>query len=352
MRNQSHSHLSGHRKAAVLPLVALLGIGLSGTLTACGGSSGGSGGSGSNSAGGLSTIKVGILSPSANASPIYIAQDQGMFKKAGLDVEITSFTGGGASSSAALASGAVNVAMGGPGSFIGSIAKKAIHGKVIAQLMGQHSDLVAAKGISSVSDLKGKTIGVSGINSSDDVFIEALLQKEGLSKKDYTIITAGNPTNRYAALSSGKIQATIEPDTQRVTSNKTGTVLVKAEDSPVRMPGQVFYASDSFLSGNVVALKKFVKAMTEAATWARKPANLAAATKSCMKGSGSTEAVCEGVIKFMYKPAAAANGDWTTTFDLNKKGMESAIQTTGVLIPEAKGLKYSDIVSSAIVSSS
>lgn len=338
------------RRTVAVPAMVILSLGVSGVLVGCGGSSGsGAATSGANSS---AIIKVGILSPSANASPIYIAQDQGMFKKAGLDVQITSFTGGGASSSAALASGAVNVAMGGPGSFIGSIAKKAIHGKVIAQLMGQHSDLVAAKGISSVSDLKGKTIGVSGINSSDDVFIEALLQKEGLSKKDYTIITAGNPTNRYAALSSGKIQATIEPDTQRLTSNKTGTVLVKAEDSPVRMPGQVFYASNSFLSGNAATLKKFVRAMTEAATWARKPANLDAATKSCMKGSGSTKAVCEGVIKFMYKPAAAANGDWTTTFDLNKAGMESAIQTTGVLIPEAKDLKYSEIVSSAVVSSS
>lgn len=327
----------------------LIAVGVTGALAGCGGSSGSTAKSGSS---GVTTIKLGTLSPSANQAPIYVAQNLGLYKKAGIKVDVTNFTGGGANSSAALASGAVDVAVGGPGSFLGSMAKKAIHGKIFSQLIGQQFDLVVSKGISSVDDLKGKTIGVSGINSNDDIFMEALLQHEGLLKGDYTVVTAGNPTNRYAALSSGKIQATVETDSQRAVSAKTGTVLVKSEDSAVRMPGQVFYASDNYLSDNKPALKKFVQATAQAAAWAKKPENLAAATKACMSGTSATKEICESAIKFMYGDKAAKNGDWTSTFALSKAGMTSAIQTTGLLVPQAKDLKYADVVSSEIVTPS
>lgn len=312
---------------------------LVGGLTACGSS---------DDSGDANTIRFGVVSPNADLTPLYAAADQGMFKKAGLDVKITNFTGGGASSSAALASGAVDIASGGPGSFLGSIAKKAISGKIFAQLVDQSYDVVVSKGISGVSALKGKEIGVSGINSNDHMYLTAVLAHYGLKPHDVTFLSTGTPSNRYAALSSGKIQATAEPDSQRTASEDVGSVLVQATRSPVRAPGQVFYAEGDYLKAHSATLKKFMKVIYQSVAWVKDPKNAKAAVASCAKGSGSADKVCAEVIRFEADPAKAGKYTWSSTFAVNPSGMKQSIAAAATLIPEAKALTTKDVVDSTI----
>jgi NitT/TauT family transport system substrate-binding protein len=312
---------------------------LLGGAAACG-SSGGSGGA--------STIRFGVVSPNADLTPLYVAADQGFFKKAGLNVEITNFTGGGASSSAALASGAVDVASGGPGSFLGSIAKKAISGKIFAQLVDQSYDVVATKGITDMAALKGRSIGVSGINSNDHMYLTAVLAHYGISPHDVTFLNTGTPSNRYAALSSGKIQATAEPDSQRTASEGVGKVLLEATKSPVRAPGQVFYAEGDYLKAHAKTLKTFMSVMYKTVAWVKDPKNQKAAVASCAKGSGTAAKVCAEVIGFSGDPSKAGPYTWSSTFAVNPAGMRQSINAAATLIPEAKSLTVGNVVDSSI----
>lgn len=303
---------------------------------------------GSGDSGTANRIRFGVVSPNADLTPLYVAADQGFFKKAGLDVKITNFTGGGASSSAALASGAVDIASGGPGSFLGSIAKKAISGKIFAQLVDQSYDVVVSKGITDMSQLKGKAVGVSGINSNDHMYLTAVLAHYGMSAHDVTFLSTGTPSNRYAALSSGKIKATAEPDSQRTASEGVGSILMKATKSPVRAPGQVFYAEGDYFTAHAKTLKTFMSAIYKAVAWAKDPKNEKAAVASCAKGSGSTATVCGQVIKFEADPSRAGKYTWSSTFAVNPSGMQQSIKAAATLIPEAKALTVGKVVDSSI----
>jgi NitT/TauT family transport system substrate-binding protein len=68
--------------------------------------------------------------------------------------------------------------------------------------------LIAASGISSASDLRGKTIGVSSLGVGTSTLLRDYLAGFGLEyQKDYTMIAAGMIRRRWEMLESGEIDA-------------------------------------------------------------------------------------------------------------------------------------------------
>jgi len=141
--------------------------------------------------------------------PIWVAQDAGLFKQAGVDVDQTYI----ASSNviAAVVSGQVPIAQGG-----GPEAMSAAAGGADLMLIGNVVPyypyiLYVSKDINSINDLKGKKLGVSSHGSASDIATRVALKKEGLDPdKDVSIITVGSSTNRTAALQSGAIQGGVD----------------------------------------------------------------------------------------------------------------------------------------------
>jgi ABC-type nitrate/sulfonate/bicarbonate transport system substrate-binding protein len=327
-----------------LPL--LLAVTASLSLAACGSS----GSSSEPSSGGTSATKItfGDLSPTTTLTPFYAAVYEGFFKKAGLNVSVEKFTGGGSSSVAALATGAVDVASGGPTNFISDIAKKAVSGKIFAEVAGAQYDVLAAKGTTAVPQLKGKTIGVSGGNSADEIYLMAVLSHYGIKPGDVTFVTAGTLAQRFGAISSGTIKGTAELDTQRTVEQQVGSVILKAEDSPVQVPNVTLWGSDSFLASHAAALKQMVSVLVSSAKWASQPANKAAALADCEKGSGATAASCEQTLAVNTNPAQAGKWTWSTTWAVDTAGIAKAIDATAQVIPDAKGLATADVVDTSI----
>jgi len=320
----------------------------SGAIAACGSSgssSAASGGSSTNAAASSGTVSInfGDLSPNSTLTPFYVAVDQGFFKKAGLNVTVQKFSGGGATSVAALATGAVQVASGGPTNFIGDMAKTVISGRLFGMTVDAGYDLVVSKGITSVSQLKGKTIGVSGVNSSDDIFLQATLEHYGISPSDVTFITAGTTAERLIAMSSGKIQAIADQAAFRPSELAVGSVLIKAEDNPVQLPTVAFYADESFIKSNPTALKKFISAMIQATAWAKQSANEKAVVADCEQGSGTTAAGCEQTIAWAKSQSNVDPYTWSSTFGLDTKSLQTAIQAVSLVIPQAKSLALNDV---------
>jgi ABC-type nitrate/sulfonate/bicarbonate transport system substrate-binding protein len=327
----------------LLPLLAAVTASVS--LAACG-SSGTSPGSSSGTS--ADKITFGDLSPTTTLTPFYAAMYEGFFKKAGLDVSVEKFTGGGSSSVAALATGAVDVASGGPTNFIGDIAKKAVSGKIFAQAAGAQYDVLAAKGITGVAQLKGKTIGVSGGNSADEIYLMAVLSHYGIKSGDVTFVTAGTLAQRFGAISGGTIKATAELDTQRTVEQQVGSVILKAEDSPVQVPNVTLWASDAALTSHAAALKKMVQVLVSSTKWVSQPANKKAAVADCEKGSGATAASCEQTISVNTDPSRAGKWTWSSTWAVDTAGISKAIDATAQVIPDAKGLAETDVVDTSI----
>ncbi len=121
--------------------------------------------------------------PSVDLAGLYVAQDQGLFAKAGLRVTIEKIPSSKAVIAAQL-NGQVDI---GAGSYVGYIAAQAAGASfhILAEASTLRPDtrtlVVSAKsGITTITDLVGKKIGVNGTNSIGTLLISALLQENGI----------------------------------------------------------------------------------------------------------------------------------------------------------------------------
>lgn len=137
---------------------------------------------------------------------LWLAQEQGIFRAHGLDVDLQLITG--STGMSALLSGQVQIAQVGASEVIGAVSNG--------------SDLVATGNLSSVlpyvfittpdiktiDDLRGKSVGISTVGGSADVATRLSMQHYGLDPdKDITILAMGSLQNRTAGLQNGAIQA-------------------------------------------------------------------------------------------------------------------------------------------------
>ena len=136
--------------------------------------------------------------PSVDLAGLYVAQDEGLFAKQGLHVTITKIASSKAVISAQL-KGEVDISA---GSYVGYIAAQAAGARfrILAEASTLRPDtrtlvVTAKSGITSITGLAGKKIGVNGTNSIGTLLISALLQESGISPKKVDFVTdqAGFP---------------------------------------------------------------------------------------------------------------------------------------------------------------
>jgi NitT/TauT family transport system substrate-binding protein len=314
-------------------------------VAACG-SSGGSGSGTLGSAGDSTRISVGLISPGTSLTPIYVAIQEGFFARVGLEVTTQNLSGGTPSAMAAFATGSVDMLAAGSTEFIEYAGKKVITGKMFAELADQNYDVVVSNGIASFDQLKGKIIGISSLNSADQMYIEAVLAQNGMSGRDVTFIASGSSANRLTALSAGSIQGIAVSNANRDTSIRTGTVLLKSSDSPIQVPSAMLFAGNDVIAKNKVALRKFVAALGEATKWLR--ANPAAAAADCATGSGASVDACTSAIAINSSPSASSKYTWSSTYAINTAGIESALGVMATLVPETRSLAFADVADTSI----
>jgi NitT/TauT family transport system substrate-binding protein len=140
--------------------------------------------------------------------PVVVAQDFGFFRAEGLDVK-TVFIRGGPTAMAALVGGGVDYTFVAGVAAVRAIAQNAP--MVIISGIQPYMDytLLGAKGISAVSDLKGKVVGVTGPGGiAEFAAVEGLAKKGLVRDRDYKILYGvGNSPARAQALETGKIHA-------------------------------------------------------------------------------------------------------------------------------------------------
>jgi len=152
--------------------------------------------------------KVGIVYSAISGSqiPTWVAYEQGLFRKYGLDAQLT-FVEGGTTAVQALLSGDVAAA-----SMAGaSVVQSNLQGSGVVMIAGFLNTfdykLIVAKDITNPEQLRGKAVAVSRFGSSSDFATRYALEKYGLVPgKDVTILQIGSQPERFAALETGKIQ--------------------------------------------------------------------------------------------------------------------------------------------------
>jgi len=246
---------------------AMIGAAL--LLAGCSSSSSSSGSTSNANAAGSSpvTVRLGFLSNITHA-PALVALKEGFFTKAlgsAGTLKATAFSAG-TEETTAILSGQLDAAYVGPNPAINAWQKSngtAI--KIISGAATGGASIVVKKGITSASQLKGKSLATPSLGNTQDVALRYWLKQNGLT----TTTTGGGdalvkPTKPNSAavleFKSGQIAGASEPapyDVQMV--NDGGTVLLKE-------PGvtTLLVVTQSFLSAHPAIVDDLLKAQVQA----------------------------------------------------------------------------------------
>jgi ABC-type nitrate/sulfonate/bicarbonate transport system substrate-binding protein len=195
-------------------------------------------------------------------SAYYVAQEEGLFKKHGLDVRINTGPSGSAMV-AFLVNGQIESAF---GSEIAGIANHNLDPNVV--VVAQAARLVrwialVGRNIDSLEQLKGKKVGIAR-GSGGEVFWLAMLDKLRLNAADYTVVNVEAP-EMVAALERGNIDAYAvwEPWVTRGLAAVKNTKILKDQEGILEQ-GVFIYMNLGWVKKNPAPAEGFVRALMEA----------------------------------------------------------------------------------------
>lgn len=163
--------------------------------------------------------------------PAKLTEQLGYFKDEGLNVELLSQPAGVDAENELLA-GAVQAVVGFYDHTIDLQSKgKEIKAIVVFGQVPGEVEMVSTKQadtIKSMADVKGKTLGVTGLGSSTSFLTQFLAQQHGIPSAQYTMLPVGADNSFIAAIKQNRIDAgmTTEPTVSRLLATGDARVLV------------------------------------------------------------------------------------------------------------------------------
>lgn len=209
-------------------------------------------------------VYVGLVSISPSNAPVLAGVEGGYFKKHGLDVKPLVLAGS-STALAAMLSGEVNlISIAGSGLINAHLA-----GRDAVMVAGMVNfapyDLVVAKDIKRIEDLKGKKMGIARFGGSADFLARWGLEKNGLKPgRDVTILQTGGNPERLAAVSQGAIQATLLEQAFAHQAKKGGfRSLLDYSTVGLDYQHSGIGTTKSFIEKNHDMMNRFLKALVE-----------------------------------------------------------------------------------------
>ena len=211
---------------------------------------------------GLKKIKIGYPSLSFRQSNVWVAKEQGLFNKYGLEVEPILFRGGQVATQA-LVSGDPPIVN------IGTVVQATIqgHNVVLVAAVETRYDLIifTRPGITQLEQLKGKRLGITGFNSATHYASIILARHLNAELKEFALIPAGLDTERIASVNSGVLDATFIATSGAPFARRAGlNELVQIGDLGVEVQGNGFATSRAYIASNRDTVKSALKGFVEA----------------------------------------------------------------------------------------
>jgi NitT/TauT family transport system substrate-binding protein len=210
----------------------------------------------------LKRVRMGYPSLGFRQGHIWVAKDQGMFRKYGLDVEPI-FLRGGQLAIQALAAGDP------PLMSIGQVVQANLAGFDLTLIAGVErfydSTIFARPGITGLEQLKGKRIGISGYGAATHFAALILAKHLNLDpNKEMTLVPGGPDAERVAALSAGKIDAAVFNSSTVPVAKKMGFIeLVYLPDLGVEVQGNGLATTRAYIKNNRDTVKAALKGYVE-----------------------------------------------------------------------------------------
>jgi NitT/TauT family transport system substrate-binding protein len=196
-------------------------------------------------------------------SGMFMAQQEGLFKKNGLDVELIHIPSSSRGIQAILA-GEIGFSFMDGANEVQANLKGANLALVAGATNRQVFSLMAKPEVKSVGDLKGKKIGITRIGSSTHTSALYALGQAGLRPNDYQILPLVEVPNIFTALAAGQIDAGVVSPPTNSRARKAGfrELMDLAKDGPEYVSVAVG-TSRSYIAANEDTVRRVVRSYAE-----------------------------------------------------------------------------------------
>ena len=221
--------------------------------------------------------RVSVPSISGAFGPVWIAADEGFFKKHGLDAEVV-YIRGAPQTIAAFLAGEVHAGALGSEAVVAAYRSGnrdlAIIGAVANKLV---LSMMAHPSVRTPSDLKGKTVAISRFGGIVDFGARYILARSGLEPgRDVTIIQAGGGPEVVAIMEKGLAQAGVMSPPTTLKAKQLGyRELVDLAQADFPYASIVLIARRQLLRERATLVESLLKAYSEGAAVYRKDKSLA-----------------------------------------------------------------------------
>jgi NitT/TauT family transport system substrate-binding protein len=211
---------------------------------------------------------------SGNTIPLWIAKEQGFFRKYNLDPQLIFIIAGRAAQ--AMLSGEVNIGV------IGAthVANVVTSGGDMTMLLGLETKLdyflVVHPSIKSAEGLKGKKIAIGTPSGTASLGAYVGLDYLGLvpRRDGITLMGVGAPSDRLAALLAGSVDAiSVSPEVAQAAASEGYRVLLDLAKENVPFQSSGLVTSRKFMKSNPQIVENVARAIVEGVAFARNPAN-------------------------------------------------------------------------------
>jgi NitT/TauT family transport system substrate-binding protein len=219
----------------------------------------------------LTKLKVGVLKMAALTDP-WIAKQEGIFEKNGLDVNLVEFKSGGDAVSAQQ-SGDVDIILSIPGTAFTAIERgfdlKVIFQNETAKTSAPDSGSIQVQKdspINSPKGLAGKKVAISALHSQSAVSVQKVIKDAGVNPKDVQFIEIPTPS-LADALKSKQVDAvvTVDPYTTQLTTSGVGKVISWPNiESIPEQPLGAWFAKSKYIKDHPDVIEAFTTSLKEA----------------------------------------------------------------------------------------
>jgi NitT/TauT family transport system substrate-binding protein len=218
---------------------------------------------------------------------VYVAQDQGLFRKYGIDLSFVQVRNGPVGMSA-LSSGETQFHWGSvSGANLGAISEGADLVFVAGFINKLTGNFMANPKIKSPAELKGKSLGVNSLSGGGWIFTMLVLDYWGLAPERDKIQfrTLGDQAVITQGLMNGAVDAAFVGYTfGKILQSKGFRLLADAEKLPIPYQGSGIMTRRNLMTSSPATLENVLRGLLDSLAFIRNPENKPQVTKSLAKG--------------------------------------------------------------------
>jgi NitT/TauT family transport system substrate-binding protein len=221
------------------------------------------------------SLVIGYSFLTANITSLWVAKEQGLFKRYGVDPQLIFITGGIRGAQALLAGDLAMIYIG-PPPIIQARARGA-DVVLLASLSNQMTYIIASSSkVRRPEDLKGKRIAISSVGTSSHHVVLLALKQWGLEPRrdGITLLSTGDQGSRLAALESGATDAIIvNPGFAPTVRAKGYNVLADLTQLGVPYSLGALATTDRFIRASTQTVEGVLKALVAGTAFILNPIN-------------------------------------------------------------------------------